>query len=195
MKKLLLISALAALTSLSSYGQGSVTFANTSTSLVRLKDGTAVPRNAVGGTYVAELLYAADGSVPFGNPTADAAFGAVATRVGATASFSTPAAGVFSGGGRTITSITPPGGFGLFQARVWDTRAGTTFQEAALNTQMELGYSAVVRVDTADPTALPLPTPAALGLSGFTLSVIPEPSTIALGLLGVGTLLMLRRRK
>jgi len=189
MKKLLLISALAALTSISSYGQGSVTFANGSTSLVRLQDGTAVPRQAVGGTYVAELLYAADGT-----PNTAETFGLVGTRVGATATFGTPAAGVFSGGGRTITQITPPGGFGLFQVRVWDTRGGSSFEESAA-ALFQVGYSGVVRVDTADPTALPLPTPAPLGLQGFTLSVVPEPSTIALGLLGVGTLLMLRRRK
>jgi len=192
MKKLLLTSALAIIATLSSYGQGSVTFANTSSSLVRQADGTAAPRNAAGGFYAVELLYAADGT-----PHTDATFGLVGTRVGATTTFNTPTAGVFSGGGRTISSISPAGGFGLFQVRVWDTRAGADYDAAIAsgNSQFQAGYSTVMRVDTADTTVSPLPTPAALGMTSFTLQPIPEPSTIAFGLLGVGTLLMLRRRK
>jgi hypothetical protein len=190
MKKLLLTSALAVLATLSSFGQGSVNFANTSTQPVRTRSGAAVPTALQGGTYIAELLYAADGT-----PATDATFGLVGTRVGGTVGFATPQAGVFNGGGRTVTSITPPGGFGLFQVRVWDTRAGATFEEAMTSTQHELGYSSILRVDTADSTAVPLPTPAALGMTSFQLSIVPEPSAIALGLLGVGTLLMLRRRK
>jgi hypothetical protein len=189
MKKLLLTGALAMIATLSSYGQGSVNFANTSTSPVRLQDGTAVPRTAAGGTYVAELLYASDGT-----PATAETFGLVGTRMGATTTFNTPTAGVFSGSGRTITSITPAGGFGLFQVRVWDTRGGSTLEESAA-AGFQTGYSQVLRVDTSDTTISPPPTPAALGMTSFNLSVIPEPSTIALGLLGVGTLLMLRRRK
>jgi len=192
MKKLLLISALAAVASLSAFGQGSVSFANTSTQPVRRADGTPVPTALQGGTYQAELLYNPDGT-----PTDADRFGDTGTRIGGTAAFSTPAAGVFSGGGRTVTSISPAGGFGLFQVRVWDTRAGVTYQEAIAsgNSAFQAGYSSVLRVDTADPTTTPPGTPVALGMTSFTLSVIPEPSTIALGLLGVGTLLMLRRRK
>jgi len=192
MKKLLLTSALAIIATLSSYGQGSVNFANTTGSLVRQADGTAAPRNAAGGFYAVELLWAADGT-----PTTDATFGLVGTRVGATTTFNTPNAGVFSGGGRTVQGITPAGGFGLFQVRVWDTRAGADYDAAMAsgNSSLQAGYSSVIRVDTSDTTVSPLPTPAPLGMTGFTLSPIPEPSTIALGLLGVGTLLMLRRRK
>jgi hypothetical protein len=192
MKKLLLISTLAVASTLSSFGQGHVGFANTSTSPVRRADGTAVPTGLSGGTYLAELLYAVDGA------TTDAReFGNVATRVGATTTFNTPTAGVFNGGGRTITSITPPGGFGMFQVRVWDTRAGADYAAALAsgNSAYQAGYSAVVRVDTADSTASPLPPAASLGLASFTLSPIPEPSVVALGLLGAGALLMLRRRK
>lgn len=192
MKKLLLISALAAVASLSAFGQGSVSFANTSTQPVRRADGTAVPSALQGGTYQAELLFAPDGT-----STDAATFGEGATRVGATTTFNTPQAGVFSGGGRTVTQITPAGGFGLFQVRVWDTRAGVDYNAALAsgNSAFQAGYSSVMRVDTADPTTVPPGTPAALGMQSFTLSPIPEPSVIGLGLLGVGTLLMLRRRK
>lgn len=192
MKKMLLISALAVIATLSSYGQGSVNFANTSTQPIRLSTGAAVPTALSGGTYVAELLYAPDG----GSTDADA-FGASAIRVGGTATFATPTAGVFNGGGRTITQITPAGGFGLFQVRVWNSQAGATYDahKANSSTAFELGYSGVIRVDTADPTTTPPGTPAALGMTTFNLRPVPEPSVIGLGLLGAGALLMLRRRK
>lgn len=189
---MLLISALAVLATLSTYGQGSVNFANTSTQPVRLSTGAAVPTGLSGGTYVAELLYAADGG-----STDAASFGNTAIRIGGTTTFNTPTAGVFNGGGRTITQITPAGGFGLFQVRVWNSQAGSSYDlhKANTSTAFELGYSAVVRVDTSDPTTIPPGTPAQLGLTTFNLAPVPEPSVIGLGLLGAGALLMLRRRK
>jgi hypothetical protein len=106
---------------------------------------------------------------------------------------------VFAGGGRTIPTITPAGGFGLFQVRVWDSRAGADFNaaQASGNSAFQSGYSSVLRVDTADPTTTPPGTPASLGMPSFGMSpipIVPEPSVIALGVLGAGALLMLRRR-
>src|SRR4051794_32424683 len=99
MKKLLLTSALAIIATLSSYGQGSVSFANNaSTKVTFASDGTAIP---IGTRFTAELMYAPDG-------TSAAAFDAAATRVGATTSIF-PVAGQFSGGGRTVTTLTPAG--------------------------------------------------------------------------------------
>src|SRR5262245_40946684 len=101
MKKLLLISALAAVASLSSYGQGSVNFANTRATLGIYSDtGAGI---ATGTRFTAELVYAPDG-------TTAAEFDTLATRVGGTATFG-PVAGLFSGGGRTVTSLSPAGGF------------------------------------------------------------------------------------
>jgi len=195
MKKLLLTSALAVLATLSSYGQGSVNFANASATAVTLADGTRVP---VGTRFLAELMYAPDlgGAIP-----PEAAFDAVATRVGATSSFGGSAQvlpGIFQGGGRTVSSISPSGGFGLFQVRVWESGAGASWSEAMAggNANYQAGHSAILRVDTGDPTLVPAQTPAALtGLTAFQLQPIPEPSVIGLGLLGAGALLMLRRRK
>jgi hypothetical protein len=193
MKKLLLISALAAVASLSAYGQGSVNFANNSATRVILRDSTgATTFVPVGTRFSAELVFAPDG-------TATDVFQTAATRVGATASFS-PVAGQFSAGGRTAAGVVPPGGFGLFQIRVWETGTGNAvdYNSAVLSGVGFAGQSGILRVDTGDPTTTPPGTAASLitaGLASFTVSPVPEPSTIALGLLGVGTLLMLRRRK
>lgn len=192
MKKLLLTSALAVIATLSSYGQGSVGFANASASRVWLDTGTGTATTYLpsGGTYNAELVFAPDGT-----PTAS--FDAVATRVGGAITFFS--AGLFNGGGRTVNQgITPAGGFGLFQVRVWDTRTGSDYLSASLNPNGFVGTSQILRVDTGDPTTVPPGTPTPLtgaGLASFTVSPVPEPSVIGLGLLGVGTLLMLRRRK
>jgi hypothetical protein len=179
--------------SLSAYGQGSVNFANATASRVVLQnaDGTTtfVP---VGPRFTAELVFAPDG-------TSAGEFQFAATRVGGTTTFG-PVAGLFSGGGRTATGVVPPGGFGLFQVRVWETGTGGAldYNTAVLSGQGFAGQSGILRVDTGDPTTTPPGTATALtasGLTSFIVSPVPEPSTIALGLLGVGTLLMLRRRK
>ena len=193
MKKLLLISALAVVAAVSSYGQGSVTFANSGTTSrvwYEAQPGATTTWAPLGSQFTVELVYAPDGT-----PTT--AFDGAATRVGATTTFG-PQAGLFSGGGRTVTGITPAGGFGLFQVRVWETSMGADYREASLRSGAHVGASQVLRVDTGDPTSVPPGTPTALtasGLAPFTVTLVPEPSVIGLGLLGVGTLLMLRRRK
>ena len=191
MKKLLLITALAAVASLSAYGQGSVAFQNNTATRVILQnaDGTTtfVP---TGSRFTAELVFAPDG-------TSTDAFQTAATRVGNTVTFG-PAIGLFNGGGRTAAGVVPPGGFGLFQVRVWETASGLDYNTAVASGTGFAGQSGILRVDTGDPTTVPPGTPTQLtasGLTSFIVSPVPEPSTIALGLLGVGTLLMLRRRK
>jgi len=193
MKKSLLIGALALLSGLTAFGQGAVVFANNSSSRVYIDTvgtGTtgAVP---VGSTYTVELMYAPDG-------TPDIAFDAVATRVGNTAVFG-PTVGQFSGGNRTVTSISPAGGFGMFQVRAWETAFGASYAETVLNPNAQgrarAGHSGIYRVDTDDPADPNPPTPLVNYLQPFAVTIVPEPSVIGLGLLGAGTLLLLRRRK
>jgi hypothetical protein len=191
MKKVIVISALAVLATLSSYGQGSVFFGNNASTTVKMDSLTGLAV-APGSRFSVELMYAPD-------QTPLAVFDAVATRVGAPVTFNGPP-GVFNGSNRTIDTITPAGGFGLFQIRVYETAAGSDYRDVVLrgDSAFRAGASGILRVDTGDPTTTPPGTAALLtanGLTAFFVSPVPEPSVIGLGLLGAGALLMLRRRK
>jgi MYXO-CTERM domain-containing protein len=196
MKKLLLTAA-AILATLNIYGQGSgiVNFAS-----VGQPDARRIWVNNTGvvgdgakadNRYVAALYFAAPGT------SVDALF----TQVGGSTPFLSTATttGTINGGGRTITGPgISNGGTIAFQVRAWELADGATYEEALLNPQGNVGKGAIFEADTKDPsipTEQPPTLGAAAGWNGFAVTPVPEPSVIGLGLLGVGTLLMLRRRK
>lgn len=87
--------------------------------------------------------------------------------------------GIFVGGTRTIAGVMGPGPVDL---QVFVTNAdGSLFGTSDVFSQPLGGHG--------EPAA----TPGALAMQSFT--VVPEPSTILLAILGGGALLMLRRRK
>ena len=195
MKSIAIIVGFLVATSVHSNAQGSVRFSNLASPFssspwvyIQTHDGTTtlVP---TGSQFTVELVFAPDGT------TSDE-FADVAVRLGPTTSFN-PVPGGFNGGNRTAFGITPPGGYGLFQIRAWETAAGSDYRSAIAsgNPNMRAGTSAILRVDTADATTTPPGIPVSLiaaGLSSFTLTPIPEPSTIAVVLLGTSALLLLR---
>jgi hypothetical protein len=186
MKKILIVAAMAALVAVNSFGQGSVVFSYAAGTPIYLADG--VTRVPTGSAYQVELVYAPDG-------TSSTDFATMAVRQGNTANFG-PTAGYFSGGGRTVDSITPAGGFGMFQVRAWSSANGTSYNDVKTRGQGFAGQSGILRVDTGNPVIGE--AGASLiqaGLTSFNITPVPEPSAIALGILGVGTLLLLRRRK
>jgi len=81
-----------------------------------------------------------------------------------------------------------------FQLRAWDNRGGTigTWAAAMANPQIAQGSSALFTVPAPLGAGVITP-PNLIGLTSFNL-VVPEPGVIALGVLGLGALL-LRRRK
>src|SRR5688572_20379193 len=183
-------------TTVCAFAQGTVAFANNSSTRVCLFSGGFVP---VGNTFQAELMYAPDGTEPH-------MFDVMAIRLGNAASFG-PIAGTFLGGTRTAPTPTP-GGIGLFQVRVWETAYGTSYNDIIFrgDFRARIGKSDVIRVDTGHPTTVPPGTPVTLtgaGLTGFTvgaplggqLPCIPEPSSFLLALVGVGTFGLLRRKR
>ena len=179
------------------FAQGTVNFANNSFSAVYCDfvGGQRVPR---GPFFQAELMYAPDGT-----PTD--LFDTVAIRLGAAATFNSPVDGIFIGGARTAPTASP-GGIGLFQVRVWESAYGFDYRStvASGNPNAHAGTSAILRVDTGNPTLTPPETPVSLvgaGLTSFSIGglsgsfpCIPEPSTCALALLGASLLWFLRRR-
>jgi hypothetical protein len=169
MKKILLI-AVAAFISVSVYAQGTVNFSTVGAPGILQaaeKGGGLVPS---GATFQAGLFFAPQGV------TDDAMF----MQVGAP--------GSFISGGRVFagTRETPTAGTFNFQVRVWEVADPN-----------HKGSSSIFEITTGNPNAVPA-TPAAgivPGFNGLQMSVVPEPSVIALGALGAGALLLLRRRK
>jgi hypothetical protein len=96
-----------------------------------------------------------------------------------------------------LTGLTA-GGMADVQLRAWESAYGASYEEASGAPEMGgrkalIGTSATITVKTGGdgvPPALP-PT---LTVGEWTVSSVPEPSVIALGLVGAGALLVLRRR-
>jgi hypothetical protein len=152
-------------TVLSTYGQGAVTLANiTATIDAPIKRADG----SVPGTAGRAQLYLADSNTAVGPVTTfidDPAFGVYLNQI----------------------DVTIPGNTGTpvnLQVRAWIGGAGSTYEGAS-----EKGFSNTISVTPGVPPATPVEL---AGLQGFTM--VPEPSTIALGLLGAAALL-LRRRK
>jgi hypothetical protein len=185
MKKLIAIGVLM-MAGIAAYAQGSVNFANIIISGgERIVDAPIYEPNgttlATGPAYMAQLYAGANA-------------GSLAP-VGAPAPFLTGGgAGYFSGGARTIEAVAP-GADAVIQVRAWRAADGATWEEASQSAAGWIGESAIITVGTGgdgSPPRLPQPL---LGLDGFNLTVVPEPSTIALGLLGLLGLAVMRRRK
>jgi hypothetical protein len=121
-----------------------------------------------------------------------------------TTTFRTAAGNVLPAG--LITTVTVPingvaaGSSAALQVRVWDNQNGTigTWAAAIGNPAVASGKSAVFAsgaLGGPDPAGGPPITPPEMrGWQSFNVSQVPEPSVIALGALGLGALL-LRRRK
>jgi hypothetical protein len=184
MKKLLITTASLAVMAISAYSQGNVNFANV------IISGTARPVNApvtaedgatrlVGTAYQAQLW-----ARPAGSSAAYAQIGAGQTFLTAAGfeGFWTPAT-------RSIPGVAA-GEQAQVVARAWRVSDGATW-DAARTQGRGWGESQPINVTLTAPPATPA---LMIGLQGF--SLVPEPSTIALGILGgLGTLFLVRRRK
>jgi len=191
MKKLLLTAA-AILATLSMYaqgtGRGAVSYNTTGApndKRVWVNTTGAVGEGtlASGAAYQTALYWAPSG-------TTDAS---QFTQVGAATGFLTgTSAGTFFGGGRTITGLATDGPVLAFQSRAWTASSGGSWETAT-----ERGSGPIFELKTKninDPLELTPAVGGAAGWRGYAI-IVPEPSTYALGLLGAGALLMLRRRK
>jgi len=137
----------------------------------------------------------------------DAAQNNLALLVNGTTTFRTATSGLFGGIVNQPSDPAPVPGVvlgsdrGTFQMRVWDTKGGTITTWAQLldpaNNGVLRGYSEIFTVPySLGGTLSPPNTPPFLqGLTSFNVFIVPEPSVIALGVLGAGCLFLLRRRK
>jgi len=171
-----------------SHAQGTVQFANLgSTFSAPVHLDTITGPLVASSSYMAQLLLVgAGGSL---------------TPVGSVASFLGSAAPGFFNGGVVTVSQVAPGANGTFRVFAWDGASGNTAYAAALAAYtvgtIHGGYSlpaAGITIATGGG-GTPAGPPASLtGLQPWVVNVVPEPSTIALGVLG-GLALLLRRRK
>lgn len=191
MKKLL-ITAASLLVTVSTYAQGVVNFGNNAATAITDTDGTAV----AGADGIRVALYWA----PLSDPNNFSI-------LGANAQVGVPVAGTFSAGQRTTGNATAPGTEARFQVKAWELAYGSTYEIAAVNVVpmggrlAKIGESDVFQIATGNPpltpaaTLPPSPPTRPAGLNPFQLHIVPEPSVVALGIMGVGALLLLRRRK
>jgi len=183
---------------ITSHGQGTVQYANTSTTLIQTNNLNGGIGSAVGvGLYSVGLYVVASA----GAVDADFTLATRQPNIG-TVGNSTAAAGRIAGGGNpyTLTGI-GAGAVISFQLRAWSTSAGS-YEVAVVTPGAYAGKSLVGSTTTGGgitlPPALFSNTGSPVGtVPGFqmTLNPVPEPSTIALGAFGLLAAWMIRRRK
>jgi hypothetical protein len=175
MKKLI-VAAVIGLTAYGALAQGQFNFGNRVTA-AGIDAKVFMPGGAValdGAAYLAQAYVGAnEGSLaPVGT--------ALPFRTGA-------AAGYITSTGITVDGIAA-GTSVLVQMRAWEAAKGATY-EAAVAGGGIYGSSASVTLSLSAPPAAPTDM---VGLTSF--SLVPEPSTMALGVLGVAALLLRRRQ-
>jgi len=92
-----------------------------------------------------------------------------------------------------------PGGIAQLEIRAWDNRGGTvdTWAKVQADPTVARGTSGTFlsgALGGVGPDG-PILAPNTTGWQSFGLFVVPEPSTIALAVLGLGSVLLFRRRK
>ena len=176
MKKLLIAFAAVLVTAATSYGQGLILF-NSSVSQanppvnapVFMPDGTSSPGPSFSaGLY---LVSGANASLIESSITTFRTGSAVAQRH-------------IVGVGVTVDGV-PGGSEATFEWRAWETAAGSW--DASLIRGESERFSVVLATAPAAPAD-------PIGMEGFTMYLVPEPSTLTLGVLGAAALL-LRRHK
>lgn len=191
MKKLAIIGLLAVASTVASFAQGNVTFANT--------DGAAwfggtvtyaangVPAGkaglAVGSGFSAQLYYLNGSSVW----TPLSISGVTPTPFFATDGDSANGAGYFVGG---VATVPMPIGLVTLQVVAFNTVTIGGYAPGQLT-----GSSAIFTMNSVALDAPVVPTFEGTGYAGFTVAAVPEPSTFALAGLGLASLLIFRRRK
>jgi hypothetical protein len=187
-------------TVLNLHAQGTVNFGNVGTATGITNGLTGMP---VSGTAFRASLY----YLPFveGVPMPTSEQFVIALRPDTTSFLAT---GQFAAGTRSTPATTMPGGIAWFQVKAWEVAFGTSYEEALANPDRTsgrgplAGTSNIVKVRTGNGSTIApgslvaSPEPGFGGLKGFfVLCPLPEPSTVGLGFLALGALVLLWRKK
>jgi hypothetical protein len=173
--KRLIVAAAVGLVAVGAFAQGQISVGNRITGKVDAPVTTAAGVKLDGAAYLAQAYVGktADSLAPVGT--------ALAFRTGAAAGYITTTA--------TTVPGAPDGTALFFQLRAWEAAGGTSYESAFAAGKLA-GMSNIVPITSAEAPNLPN---APVGLTGFALAAIPEPSTLALGMLGAAALLLRRR--
>jgi len=185
MKKLLLLASVI-LGSCGAYAQGYLNFANAAAGVNAPVRDTSSGNPGVllsGPGFQAQLWVGPSGTVDASVMTNNAA--------GVSTSFNTGAQAGYFTGGHTVVNGAAPGTVITAQVRAWNVASGATYQTAT-----DRGTSILFQVTLGGPSPAADPPMTGLGNNAFTIAqTVPEPSSIALGLLGLGAIALFRRRK
>jgi len=202
MKKLMLSCAALIVAAMGVYAQGTVSFANNSSTTINLPTGE--PAQTAASIWIG--LFYSTITTATANPLSQASDQfAFNSQAGISSLLGN---GLFAGGTKTLGGDSAPC---LIQVRVWDKSFGTGASgywnaATAFNASQETGwryfaFSPVLSGTLGNPSSGPTPLVGVTGSFGFTgltlqtVGIIPEPSILALGLLGgLGTLVLIRRR-
>jgi len=177
------------------FGQGQVNVNNRTLSPAQLVTSSS-GANLTGTSFVAQVVYGANGSTP-----ATVLGDNMPFRVATTTSPGTWNPG--TAGIRTLTGF-DTGAVVAMQVRVWDSAVFSSWDaaSAALTagsnaTATEAGASAVFTYtvgSASDPSSQAIVNFRGFQLTAIPQTVVPEPTTIALGALGAAALLWRRRK-
>jgi len=186
------------LTAAVAFGQGTVWFANDTTTLpsgqfitFAAADtpgnvfGTAGAK-AVGAQFYVDLYYA-NGAGAAESALAKADRGTSQSKLRAS---TTTTPGVWTSAGSVTLAGVAWGGTATLQVRAFDTTGGATWATATTLGKSELFSYAVPSAATAPAGDFYM-----TNFKGFSVAAVPEPSTFALAGLGAAAMLIFRRRK
>lgn len=171
------------------YGQGQISFATFNTSVNAQMTNVVTGTVATGNGYLCQLYYGAVGA-PEDNLVA-------LTNASARLSVAGYVTTGSGGGTRFTQGSVLPAGPTSFQIRAWTAALGGDYNTARGNwlagtdPTAVLGKSGIINVTT---TVAPTPPALLVGMQGFNLYPVPEPSVIALGALGLAAVLWRRRK-
>jgi hypothetical protein len=181
---------------LPAYPQGAIDFRNGTAllppppdRLVYFGDGPFAGQGVIGTQFVAQLFYASDA------PSRDAGIAAPDAVLEPPSHFrATTIAGSWMGGTRTLDG-TLPGQTKDYVIRAWESSYGDgSYQVAYIGGGM-VGQSAPFSyTPPTDPTAPPSAF-FMINYAGFSIAAVPEPSTVAVAVLGAATVLFFKRRR